>query len=497
MKYLSRIKLTFLTALVFGLMLNTAAGSPKTFHGIPVTTKSQEAFDYFVIGQALLDQGKNVEAQKLFKRALDKDPNFSYAWLGFANSATSAEEYEEGIDNAGLFVEKASKGEQLLHKIGKTFLNSDLESRLELAESLTETYPESPRAWLVYGNAKGAVNDQKEQRQAFKRAIELNKEFSPAYTQMGFSYIFQQPKDFQKGESYMLEASKLNPWSDQVYINLGDAHRAIQKLERASDDYDKASLINSNNAVAFVKKGHVDSFLGKFADAKKAYEQGLEVSETVNRPYYANYKTFIGLHESKPSVTLAELDKVIANIDKLNLADHQKDSAKMFALTNQVTIALHHKMVDKAKTILEKRETLMRKISKNINDKDFARNQEADIAFWRGQLHARMGDFKTAQEFANKNSNLVKDTKSPRKMEQYHELSGLIALLSEKFGDAKDSYAKADQNSIYVKYHLALAMEYSGDNKSASKLFKEVAEYNFNSVEFALVRKDAMSRASI
>ena len=33
------------------------------------------------------------------------------------------------------------------------------------------------------------------------------------------------------------------------------------------------------------------------------------------------------------------------------------------------------------------------------------------------------------------------------------ELQGLIALLSEKFGSAKEHYNKADSNDIYVKYH--------------------------------------------
>ncbi len=295
----------------------------------------------------------------------------------------------------------------------------------------------------------------------------------------------------------MLKASQLNPSSESAHINLGDAHRAIQALSKASNDYETASLINPNSAVAFVKKGHVDSFIGDFQAAKKAYQQALQVSDNINRPYYANYEAFIHLHASRPQTTIDNLKVVIEDIDKMDLAEDQKNSAKLFALTNQATIALHHSLIDEAKTILKQRETLVRKISVSLNDKDFTRNQEADIAFWKGQLAVRMGDFKTAHQFADENSQLVKENNSPRKMERYHELEGLISLLSEKFDTAKLHYSKADKNSVYVKYHLALVTELSGDKKNAKRMFKEVAQFNFNSVEFALVRKDAINRSSI
>ena len=87
---------------------------------------------------------------------------------------------------------------------------------------------------------------------------------------MGISYIFDRPVDFVKGESFMLKASQLDPTNDYAHINLGDAHSAIQSLDKASNDYETASLINPNNAVAFVKKGHVDSFIGDFGIATKS-----------------------------------------------------------------------------------------------------------------------------------------------------------------------------------------------------------------------------------
>jgi tetratricopeptide (TPR) repeat protein len=48
----------------------------------------------------------------------------------------------------------------------------------------------------------------------------------------------------------------------------------------------------------------------------------------------------------------------------------------------------------------------------------------------------------------------------------------------------------------YIKYQLAVAAEGAGDAARAKKLFREVADYNFNAVGFALVRKDALQKAN-
>jgi len=497
MKSFSRITRTFIFGLLLGLMPTIAQTKTEIYQGLPITTNSQQAYDYYIIGQKLLDQGNNVAAQKIFKKALDHDPSFSAGWLGFAKASSSAKEFQQGIDRASMNIKNSSDAENIQFEIAKTYLNNNLEKRSKLSKKLVKNYPNSPRAWLINGNVLGSMNHQTDQRKSYTKSIQLDETFTPAYTQMGFSYIFNRPTDFVKGEKFMLKAKKLDPASESAHVNLGDAHRATQSLGKASNDYETASLINPNSAVAFVKKGHVDSFMGDFKSAKKAYQQALKVSDDISRPYYANYETFIDIHASRPQKAIDNLNVVITDIDKMELADHQKNSAKLFALTNQVTIALHHNLVDQAKTILGKRESLVRKISANLNDKDFTRNQDADIAFWKGQLAVRMGDFKTAHQYADENSKLVKANNSPRKMEQYHELEGLIGLLSEKFDTAKLHYSKANKNSVYVKYHLALVTELSGDEKNAKRMFKEVAQFNFNSVEFALVRKDALRRSNI
>jgi Tfp pilus assembly protein FimV len=62
---------------------------------------------------------------------------------------------------------------------------------------------------------------------------------------------------------------------------------------------------------------------------------------------------------------------------------------------------------------------------------------------------------------------------------------------------AAAEYREADLTDDYVRYQLALALEASGHAEDARRLFREVAEWNFNSVGFALSRRDAIRRGGV
>ena len=57
-------------------------------------------------------------------------------------------------------------------------------------------------------------------------------------------------------------------------------------------------------------------------------------------------------------------------------------------------------------------------------------------------------------------------------------------------------FQKGNLLDPYIKYQLAVATEGAGDVAQAKRLFIEVANFNFNTLGFALVRKDAQKKAS-
>ena len=57
-------------------------------------------------------------------------------------------------------------------------------------------------------------------------------------------------------------------------------------------------------------------------------------------------------------------------------------------------------------------------------------------------------------------------------------------------------FEQGNLNDPYIKYQYAVALEGAGDKDKATRLFRELAVYNFNNGGYALIRKDAQQKAS-
>jgi Flp pilus assembly protein TadD len=80
-------------------------------------------------------------------------------------------------------------------------------------------------------------------------------------------------------------------------------------------------------------------------------------------------------------------------------------------------------------------------------------------------------------------------------MEPYHELLGLSAFRQKNFKLAVSELRQADQTQLHNKYQLAQALEATKATDEARRLYKEVALNNFNTVDFALLRSEALKKA--
>lgn len=463
---------------------------------IPVTTRSAEARADFVAAQAALDRGDAAVANKLLREAVARDPDFAYAWLNLGLVSFSTEEFSDSIKRAAAAATRASEGEQLLVQVNQRFLDGNFTEQLATAKLLAEKYPRSPRAWLNLSGVQIGQNQFKEGRDSLRKAMELDPAFVPAPLALATSYLFNEPRDMAQAEKYFRQTIALAPGEDNYYWLLGDVYRAGNRLEEAREYYKRATLLDPNDGTSPLKLGHVNSFLGRYDEARADYDRGLANAPLANKPFNANYRIFSWVHAGDAPTAVRELEKLAGEVDGMGLPADQRSGSKVFTLNNAVAISLHHNLHDDSARILGQLAPILRANARAVGTEEFSRIQEAQIAYLEGQLAARRGNHAEANKLAKKNAELVAGQNNPRKMENHHDLMGLIALLQKKYVQAVEHYRKADvTNNIYVKYHLALALAGAGQNEEARRLFKEVGVWNFNTVQFALVRKDALARA--
>jgi tetratricopeptide (TPR) repeat protein len=461
---------------------------------IPITTSSAEARLSFDAGQAALDRGDAAQANDLFRTAVTLDPDFTYAWVNLSNVTFSTEEFNAALKGAEKGAGHASEGERMLLEFNKLFLTNNFDAQLTLAKQLTDKYPNAPRAWMVLAAAQGALNEFDEQRATLAKVTDLAPWFSPAAFTLAGSYLFNEPKDFTKSEKYYRSAIAIAPGNDMYYWALGDVYRGTNRLEDARRYYELALKLDPKDLTAPIKLGHVNSFLGHYDEARQDYDRGIAAGGPANAGFLVPFKSFTWVYAGEPEKAIQSLEKLVMDIDSFGAGKDQVLNAKVGALTSAATIAMFSQLYDEAERLLAMRTALMRENAKVVGTEVFSKIQEAQIAFFDGQLAAWRGDYKAAAKLAQKTADLVAGEGNARKMEPVHEVLGLIALRQKNYKKAVSELRLADQTQLHNKYLLAQALEATNGKDEAARLYKDVAENNFNTVDFALLRAPALKK---
>ena len=462
---------------------------------LPVTTTSGEAKNHFYAGLDAMDMGRLNDANAHFEQAVQADPTFAQGYLRIANSAASTEEFTTNLAKAVELSENAARPEQLLIMITQKGFENDVEGQLALAQELVELQPESPRAWLTLAGVQGGMNTVEESRASIMKALELAPNFAAAHMQLGNNYLFLEPRDFAQAERHDQHAIDLAPDEPTPYDLLGDVHRAQGDLEAAYQDYTMAAERAPTLGSPLQQRGHVNSFLGRYDEARADYDRAMEL-ETArgnnNAPFFAVYKSYVNIHAGEPDAAIAELTEMVANADQMGVEG--TTDIKINCLTNIAQIATHTGDFERAAAALEERAPLMRQQAEEAGTDQFRRSQEAGIVYFEAMLAARQGDAETARAKAEEYTALVEPDPNPRKMEAVHQILGMTEFYQQNYATAIEHLAQGAPGNIYMKYHRALALDESGQSEQASALFDEIAVWNFNGVGFALIRNDVLER---
>jgi Flp pilus assembly protein TadD len=460
----------------------------------PITTSSGVARDHFLMGQREFDLARFIDANAHFKQAVAADPSFAFGYLNVAFTANSLEEFKRNLALAKQYAAGASEAERLQIQMARKGFDNDLAGQLALGQQLVARYPDSPRAWLALAGVQGALNRNDEARTSMAKALELAPKLFAAHTAMGTSYLFGEPRDFTKALEHMQQGEALAPDEPNAHMFVGDAYRAQRNLEKARDEYLRGHDLNPRDAILLVKLGHANTFLGDYATARANYDSAMAFGRANEKAAYAPFRAYVSVYAGDPAAAIDELNRLVASVDGLGVPDPKAN--KVAALTNVVVIATHTRNRAAAEQALKQLEPLLMQQADEAGNPAFKRGQQAQIAYLEGWTAARRGDYASAQKQADRITQLLAPDANPRKLEPMHQLEGFIALYQRKYPEAVGHLQQGNPFDPYIKYQLAVAAEGAGDAARAKKLFREVADYNFNAVGFALVRKDALQRAS-
>jgi len=468
-------------------------GVTSSVMGIPVTTTSPDARNHFLQGQRELDLARNFEALDHFKRAVAADSNFAIAYLNIANTGNSLDEFKTNLARAERLAPGASEAEQLEIQIARKGLENDASGQLAAAQQLVAKYPESPRAYLALGNIQAGLNSNAEARASYEKALSLTPRFAVAHIAIGTSYLFGEPREFNQALQHFQAAEALAPNEPSMHDNLGDAQRALNNLPRARAEYTRGHELNPRDAGMLQQRGHVNSFAGDYDAARADYDSAMAVGRGNERGFFAPFRAYVSVYAGNAPGAIVELNKLVAQADGMGIPDPA--TVKINALSNVALIGIDIKDFANAGAALKQRTPLMMQQADQVGSAGFRRAQEQNVAYFNAWLAAREGDYRTAHRQIERLTTLVTPDANPRKMEPVHQLKGFVALYRGQNAEAAAHFAQGNLLDPYIKFHYAMALDGSGQFDKAKPIFRELAIYNFNSLGYALIRKEAQQMA--
>jgi tetratricopeptide (TPR) repeat protein len=487
---------TFLVFLAACGASEEAAETIPAVEEIPTTASSEKALKSIRKGQYYLDVGRREDANEHFRTVLEEDSTCVRGNLGIANSAFSVEEELEGLERASRHKGAVTEGEQLLLEIELASHENDQDRRLALAEALVKAYPTSPRAWLTLGQVLADRKEVIRSRKAIERALDLDRDMIGAHHALIASYLFSPPFAYDRAWYHVDRVLEIEPDEPMGYTHLGDVLRAKEDLEGAREAYTVALKKDADFGLAALKRAIVNTFLGNLEEARADYRLAAEVSQPSMGFNFANYGSFVHLYQGHPARAIDELMELDESVKASGIGADQVRAVRRFTLSNAATIALHHEFLHEAKDLLHELEAVIRTDVEHVDDEDYARRQEAVVRIWQGRLAARAGKYEIARKRAEEYRELRESDTDPHRLEPYHDLRGLIALLQGEYEEAILQYEQANLEEMYARFHLGLARDGAGQWEDAQEIFSDVAGYQFVEVGTALVRNEAMARIS-
>ena len=462
-----------------------------------VTTDSGTARNLYAEGEYFLDVGRGIQAREKFQAATKEDPLFALAYYGLSNAALSFAEFQKSLDTALEHAEGISDGERMLIEINRSFLSNDAAAGLAVAQQLVDKYPDSARARIVLAGMQANQNDNLGARASNQKALELEENMAAALTGLANNNLFGEPKDFVAAESWANKLIATYPKEAKGYEILGDIKRAQNDLDAALAAYETASQIDPTLELAAHKRGHVNSFLGNIEAARSAYDEAIALAPPESKASSAVYKGFTYIHGGDIPAAIDELEALAGEVESMGTPKDQVKGLQVFALSSAAFAAMQAGLFERADSLVSRRNELQMSIAEDVGTDDARRILKSNCQFFDGLLAAFQGDVEGAAEHAAAIESLVEGDEDPRKLEGAHWVLGRSALQAGDFETAVAQLRQADYaNNMFVRYHLALAEEGNGNVEEAKKLFGEVASYNFNSVGFALIGREAATRAN-
>lgn len=296
-----------------------------------VEANPSESRYYGILAEFYMARKMNREALEQYQKILEVDPDNAYIHMTLADfyrkegdREKSYAELKKGFANPNLDVD--TKVNILLSFYTINEIVTDLkEEAFELARLLTETHPDDPKVYAIYGDLLTQDRQFEEARGAFLQVLArdssryiiweellrmdlLISDYShlAAYGHLALELFPEQPvlylftalgefqlKHYQEAERLLSLGVKMvagnNELLAQFYMYLGDTYHALEQAEASDNAYEKSLQFNDSNAYVLNNYSYYLSLRGMDLEKAESMAKKAVTLDPLNTSFQDTY----------------------------------------------------------------------------------------------------------------------------------------------------------------------------------------------------------------
>lgn len=237
-------------------------------------TQNADAYQLYVRGRYEWNKRNPTgmgEAERLFRNAIDKDPNFALAYVGLADNIIMGENAAHAWTAVNKALDFDPNSAEAYATLGflYTFHNWDWQAAEASFKKSIELNPGYATAHHWYAILLAVQCRTEEAKAEMRRALEINPLSYNFLADMGQLHYFA--REYDKAEEYCRKALEIYPDFHFALVYLFQIYLQTGEYDKAVDEYLEVAKINAYFGLTAKEKEH---WVKQIAEQKAIYQQG-------------------------------------------------------------------------------------------------------------------------------------------------------------------------------------------------------------------------------
>jgi len=450
---------------------------------MPVTTSSAEARDLYLQGMTKLDNIEFEAAGDFFERAIGKDPDFAMAYVQRALSGGNIDERRKYLDKAVALTDKVSESEAAFILYNQALFDADGMGQKKQMEKLLQLLPNDKRVLDLAGVYYYAfVRDYNQALAYFTKATEVAPDYGPPYNMIGYCQV--ELKNYDAAEKAFQKYIEFVPNSPNPYDSYAELLLTRGKYDESIKQYQKAYDTDNKFITALLGIGNNHAMKGEFDKAREYFMKVSKEAAYSNTRFNALTAMAGSYVEEGLTADALETCQVrFGMAEEQGLTDFQVSSMNQAGF-----IACEAGDMDKAKEYYDQAAEII--ASGKMTDADRATNK-FNAAVNKCYLLTEMSELDEATKQGEQCMQMAEQRQNPNELQNIHGQLGALANKKGEYKKALEHLAKADPQSPYNWYQMAIAYEGQEMKDKAKEYYGKVANQNELRLDLAVVRQKA------